>query len=168
MCDPVTIGVTMMAAGQAVGMYSQYQSAMYNADVADQNAKIEGRLSKDAIARGTIEEKQHRQRILQEKGAQSAALAANGVDLASGSAIDMLSDTAATGELEALTIRSNANREAWGHKVNAMNYKAKSKLTRQEGRFGLFSSALTSVGGGMMGGANGGGYVGFAKGFAGA
>ena len=46
-------------------------------------------------------------------------MAANGVDLSSGSPLDILGDTAMYGELDALTIRSNAEREAYGYRVQS-------------------------------------------------
>ncbi len=37
------------------------------------------------------------------------------------------------GELDALTIRSNARREAWGYQVNAEDLKRRGEIARKEG-----------------------------------
>lgn len=103
--------------------YSQQKQAAaqqdYQAQVAVNNQKIAEVKAQDAINRGQLEERKHRVQIAQLMGTQRATSAASGVLVDEGSALDIVSDTAAIGELEALTIRSNAEREALGFRQQA-------------------------------------------------
>ena len=49
-------------------------------------------------------------------------------------AADVQADTAHQGELDALTLRTNAAREAWGYQVEAGDIRKRAQITRQEGR----------------------------------
>jgi hypothetical protein len=66
-------------------------------------------------------------------GAQRAGIAAGNIDVGYGSAVDVQADAAHLGELDALTIRNNAQREAWGFKVEAIDTRQRAKITRKEG-----------------------------------
>jgi hypothetical protein len=107
----------------AVSAYSaqQAQSAQvkYQAQVANNNKKIAEIKAVDAVERGQLEERKHRIQIAQIMGEQRAGAAGRGVLVDAGSAQDIAEDTAAVGELEALTIRSNAEREALGFRQQA-------------------------------------------------
>lgn len=52
-------------------------------------------------------------------GAQRASMAAQGIDISSGSAADVISNDQRTGAIEAMTIRNNAAREALGLRKQA-------------------------------------------------
>jgi hypothetical protein len=140
MCDPAT---ALVVASTAVTAYGQYEQGEYQSKVARNNAIIQDRLAKDAVKRGEVSEQRHRLKVAQMKGKQRAKLAASGVDLSSGSASQILTDTAEFGELDALTIRSNAEREAFGYQVKGSNYLAESELARSEGRYGAASTILS-------------------------
>jgi hypothetical protein len=90
------------------------------------NQAVADLMADDARKRGEIAEARQREKTRQILGTQTAKLAAQGTDL-SGSALDILGDTAASGELDALTVRSNAAREAWGHRVKATDYAAQAQ-----------------------------------------
>jgi hypothetical protein len=75
--------------------------------------------ARDAIDRGQAAEDAHRRKVAQFAGKQRATMGASGVELTSGSFADVLQDTAMLGELDALTIRSNAQREAYGYQSQA-------------------------------------------------
>ncbi len=73
--------------------------------------------------------------------------------MGSGSALDILGDTAALGELDALTIRSNAERESYEQRVVASNLKANAGMKRMgadnaiiAGKIGARTSLLTGAG----------------------
>lgn len=134
MCDlgiALTIGSTLLGAAGAVQQGQATAAANnYNAKVQDMNAQLSERRAKDAIDRGTKEEQRKRQQVAGIKGQQQAAMAANGVDLTFGSPLDTLTDTAVMGELDALTIRTNANREAYDYKVDAVNKRSGATMSR--------------------------------------
>lgn len=131
----LTLGSTALS---AMGSIQQGQaaaaSANYNAKVADMNAQISDRRARDALERGKVEEQKKRTQAQQVLGQQRAAMAANGVDIGFGSPLDTLVDTATLGEVDALTIRSNAAREAYDFKVQAANGRADANLSRMSAK----------------------------------
>lgn len=149
----LTIGSTIMG---GVGAIQQGQaasaSAKYNAQVADMNAKMADRAAKDALERGAMEEQKQRQKTAQIMGQQTAAMAANGVDIGFGSPLDLLVDTATLGELDALTIRTNAYREDRDLRQQGENYRGQAAMNRSQAssaRTGGYLGAMgTFLGGG--------------------
>lgn len=155
MCDLVTammIGSTVMGGvSQIQAGKAQAAASNYNAKVAEMNATLADRRARDAIDRGAKEEQRKRMEIAQLQGQQRAALAANGLDLSFGSPLDTLVDTAMMGELDALTIRTNAAREAYDQDVQGTNLRADATLSRMNAsaaRTGGYLGAVGSVLGG--------------------
>jgi hypothetical protein len=103
------------------------------ADLADYNAAVATMQSQDAIARGVEQENKYRTQVRGIIGQQRAGIAANNIDVAFGSAVDVQGDAAFLGELDALTIRTNAAREAWGYDVQAEDLHARATIARQTG-----------------------------------
>jgi len=95
--------------------------ARYQAQVAAQNQELMQQEAADAIQRGQVAEESRRRLTAQQIGQQQAGLAAQGTDL-EGSPSDILGDTAAAGELEALNIRSQAARQAYEHQIASVGY----------------------------------------------
>lgn len=139
MCEPISLtaalslGATALSTGMGVvGMIGQQQAqaqaasaaqaqARYQAQVAQQNQALAERQQADALQRGQVAEENRRRVIAQQIGQQRAALAGQGTDF-TGSETDILGDTAAAGELDARTLRSNAAREAYGYEVQGLGY----------------------------------------------
>jgi hypothetical protein len=125
--------------------------ANYAAKVAEVNKQTSLYAADDARKRGAAAEEQQRLKTKQLAGRQRAVLAANGVELSSGSPLDVLTDTASVGELDALTVRGNANREALGYEAQARNYGYDANLDRMRAQAaataGPISAAGTLIGG---------------------
>ena len=83
-------------------------------------------------------------------GKQRAAFAANNIDSSSGTALDLISETAQFGEEDALAIRANAARDAWGFRTQGMNYRAQGTLARAQAR-NQGTATLLSTGAQMAG-----------------
>lgn len=109
------------------------EAANSQADLADANAAIADLQAADAITRGADEESRFRTLVRGAIGTQRVGFAASNVNVAVGSAVDVQADAAMLGELDALTIRTNAAREAWGYKVQAYDYRKRGEITRKEG-----------------------------------
>lgn len=122
------------AAGAIQQGQAQKRQANYQAAVERNNAQIAGWQAEDATKRGAIEEQRQRLATAKLRGSQRAGMASNGIEISSGSPLDVLMDTAQLGELDALTIRSNAEREAYGLRTQQSNLTAQSGLTRMAGR----------------------------------
>ncbi len=112
---------------------AERRAAESSAALADYNAAVADIQARDATQRGTEEESKFRQGVDVLIGSQRAGFAAAGVDVGFGSAVDVQADAALLGELDALTIRTNAAREAWGYKVEATDLRERARIAREEG-----------------------------------
>lgn len=136
MCE-LTAATVLAGASLGLGAMSAYQQSQatkasmeYQSAVARNNAITSEYQAEDAIKRGQTAEEQQRRKTMMLKGTQTARLAANGIDISEGSALQILSDTDWMGEQDALTVRDNANREAWGYRVQAQNATSNSTMLR--------------------------------------
>lgn len=119
--------------------------AVYQAQVARQNEAVAQRQAADALQRGLVAEMSRRTQLRQQLGSQLARLAGQGTDL-EGSPADILGDTAAAGEQDAMTLRSNASREAYGYRLRAMGFGGEAALLAA--RTGNAASAGSTLGAG--------------------
>lgn len=124
----IKAGKAAKAAGKAqkAASESEAQLAEFNASVADLQET-------DALQRGQEDENRFRMGVRGMIGSQRAAIAGSGVDVGFGSAVDVQTDAAFLGELDALTIRTNAAREAWGYKVQGQDLRKRAEIARKEG-----------------------------------
>ena len=111
----------------------QQEAANDQASLSDYNAEVADLQAQDALARGDLAEQRFRTGIKGIIGSQRAAQAASNVDVGFGSALDVQADAAYLGELDALTIRTNAAREAWGYKVEGEDLRRQAEITRKTG-----------------------------------
>lgn len=144
-------GTILQAFGQMAGGNSE--SAMYKYQAAvDRNNKIMADWqAQDAIARGQEEESKQRMKINMLKSDQRTAFADRGIDLGSESVANTVADTAFLGEIDALTIRSNAEREAYGYKQQGSNYAASATMNTMAAKnaksAGMINATSTILGG---------------------
>lgn len=122
-----------------VGAYGAYQtgqaekaSSLYNARISQQNAAIATQNMNIAGQAGAAQAGMSEQRTRATTGAIKANQAASGIDVNSGSAVAVQSSASELGELDALTIRSNATREAYGYEQQAHSLNAQSNLDKFE------------------------------------
>ncbi len=140
MCDPVTaIMAAASAASTGLGILQQTQRAgaqradlgwlaaqqRYEADVAEARAR-------QAEQQGEAEADKARQKAALQAGRSRARFAAQGTDL-SGSPLDLLGDIAASGEEDALSLRYQAMRDAWEHRVQGTRRLAEAGRYDEEG-----------------------------------
>jgi hypothetical protein len=131
-----------MTAGSvsAAGSLSEGNAA---AATGEYNARIAENEAVDALSRGSNEEARYRRDIAQLAGAQNAFFGAGNVTR-SGTALDLISDTAYLGEQDALTIRENARRAAEGKRSEAQGLRMQGRLAKRNSRFRAGASLLTS------------------------
>lgn len=110
------------------------EGAELNAGVDEFNARLFESSAADAVTRGHETEKRFRTQIKSLIGTQRVSYAAQGVDVSDGSALEVQMDTAKQGEFDALTIRVNAAREAWGYNVQAEGFRLQADRTRKLGK----------------------------------
>lgn len=153
-----TIATAASAVGGVVGAVGAYQqsqaasnAAKYNAQVSTQNATLAQRNASISAQSGEAQVGMQQQKTRATLGAIKANQAASGLDVNSGSAVDVRSSASELGELDALTVRSNAMREAFGYRTQSTNYKAQSTLDQYQAEnadtAGIIGAGSTFLGG---------------------
>ncbi len=132
------IGGGIQAAGQ-IGQGKQDEAT------AETNRRLAEAQANDALLRGTKDEARYRRVIAQVAGQQRADFGARNVAV-SGTPLDILSDTAKIGEEDALTIRNNAAREAWGYRNQASEASRWGANQRANSQGAAIGTLLTSGG----------------------
>lgn len=119
----------LQAAGVATTAMGAYKTANankaalnYEAAVAQNNAQIANYQANLAEADGAVQENNIELKEAATLGDQRAALAANGVDLGSGSPNEILTTTKFMGNRDVLTMRDNYARQAWAYRNQASGY----------------------------------------------
>lgn len=137
--------LALTAANTINSAITQKRQGDYEGQVADTNAALARQQGADAIARGNEAANRSQLGTRQLIGAQRSAIAANGVDVGSGTAADLQSDAAGIGALDALALKNNAAREAFGYSVDAMNQTSRGQMARAAGRNAMRSTLLTGA-----------------------
>jgi hypothetical protein len=127
------------ASAVAAADESQAELSDYNANVAKQQAQ-------DALDVGAQQENQYRTQVRTLIGSQRAGFAANNVDVGFGSAVDTTADAAKLGELDALQIRTNAARQAWGFNVQAQDLTTEAGIQRKQGAAAIAAGNAQATG----------------------
>ena len=109
------------------------RAAEKQADLSEYNAAVAELQAKDALTRGDLEAGRFRARTRALVGEQRVGIAAGNIDVGYGSAVDVQADATFLGELDALTVRTNAAREAWGYRVEATDLEMQADIQRAEG-----------------------------------
>lgn len=177
MCAPVAVvaavaSAAVATAGSVISGIGQAQQYRYQAQIADQNAKLANDQARDSIEQTTQEALRARRAQGQTEGQQTAAMAANGVDLGFGSAVDVIKDTRMLGAEDVGQIYKGGNERTRGFDINAWNYKSQAAANRAKASGamlqGIMGGVASALGGasqvaGMTGGGSkanfGGGHV---------
>lgn len=138
--DPISLTMMGMAvAGGAIAAKSKMDSAgaqasnaAYQAQVAENNAKVADQNAALETQSGEIQATNYGLKTRAKVGATTAQQGASGVDLNTGSSVDVRAGESELGALDALTIRSNAARRAYGYTVAATGDRAQSGLLSTE------------------------------------
>lgn len=118
-----TIGAGLNYFGQQKQAHNLEQQGWMEKELFGKNAALAEEQAADATARGREAELRQRFRMRQLVGAQNTAFAGQGVDISVGSPVDVKTGDQAIGEMDALTIRENAAREAMGFRKQAEIYR---------------------------------------------
>jgi hypothetical protein len=114
------------------------------------NAKQLREAAEEARKRGNLVASRHLNRAAKVKGATRAALAAQGIDVGSGSAERAQDEIGALSEIDASEIRMNAYREAFGYRSKALNeiYEARvqQRADRAKAKSILTSATASAIG----------------------
>ena len=137
--DPATLAIAATvgsSAIQGIGAIQSSQaaaaSAGYNAKVAGQNAQLATQNASFAGAQGEQEVGIQGAKNKAQIGAITANQGASGVDVNTGSSVNVRQSAAEVGMLNALNIRSNAAKSAYGYQVQSASDTAQAALYRSQ------------------------------------
>jgi len=140
------IGGVQQAAGQRAAASASAQSYGYQATIADNNAR-KAKQNADWVGRqGDIEATTEGLKTGAEVSAMKAKQGASGVDVNTGSAVAARDAAARIGAINALTIKSNRAREAWGYNVDSTNEELQGDLYRKAGVNAGVAGQIASTG----------------------
>lgn len=128
-------GTILDAVAQKKAGTAAKELAEFNADIADRQAA-------DALVVGREEENRFRAGVRGLIGRQKAGFAGQNIDLGVGTPVDVVADSAFIGELDVITIKTNAARAAWGYTVQAENFRRGGNAATTSANFNVASSIL--------------------------
>lgn len=156
MCEPMTLALAasaVSAAGSIYGGLAANAQGKYASAVAEQNAGLANEQARDAKERGQKDAQLLYRKYSQLKGQQQAGMAANGIDTAFGSALDVQRDTAMMASEDADALHRNTAAEMKGFEINAANFRSQAQASRMQGKNALVGS-LFQAGGSLLDGAS--------------
>lgn len=123
----------------------------YESTIANTNAKLAQLQSKQTLEAGDIEASRKDLQTQQAVGSARAAQGASGIDVASGSSALVRNAIQSTGTQDELTIRSNAQKQAWGYQTEALEDTFKGQFAQQtasvESEQSLLNGGLKAISG---------------------
>lgn len=153
MCHPAiaAVGLGLQLLGSQQEAQASATEAGFERAVALSNARVARQAAKDTTIAGHEAEEAYLNRVKGLTGTQRATFGANGVEQ-SGTALDVMAESAGQGAADASRIRSNAIREAWGYETEAQNQDARASFAKYAGkaakRGGILTGGAQLLGGG--------------------
>lgn len=151
------VGQVLSAGAQVLGAVAQYGNSNYQAAIANNNAVIAGYNAKEAADAGQIAAQTQSMRGADLLGKVKASQAANGVDVNSGSAVDVQVGAREESVFNANTTEHNALLQAYGYRVQQQSDLAQAKLDQAQGTQELVGGIL-GASGSLISGANATGF----------
>jgi hypothetical protein len=143
----VNAGLSLLGASQESEAIKQ--EAQFRQQQLEFNRRIAGVRAADAIKRGGEAVGDYKIQAEKLKGSQVAALAAQGIEIDSGSAAEIRYETDKQIDTDIMRIKNNAWREAWGYKVEANNLSIESEMTgmsaKNRSQATLLSGSLSAI-----------------------
>lgn len=133
------ISTALSTAGGVLSGISAYQQGMFQKSVAEQNEQISLQNQRTALEAGNTQESLQRLRTGQMVGREVAGAAAQGIDVGTGSPLAVQAATKLGGDMDALMIRYNAARQAYGYTVQADQFKDQATIAGRAAVGGLVS-----------------------------
>ena len=130
------VGTGVAAAGAIQQGKTQGEIAQFNTDTAKFQAD-------DAAKKGLVDEENQLAKVKQIRAQQEVVMGAGNLDPTSGTAAQVLDQTTKMGTLDALTLRTNAARQAWGYTTQATNSELQGSMARTAGYFGAAGTLLS-------------------------
>lgn len=146
----------LMVASAVVGAAGSISSGMaaknaadYQAQVASNNATVAAQNAEYALKAGSAQAENQSRKGAANLGRIKTAIAAGGVDVNSGSALDTQVGQRETNQLDTETVMNNAQLQAYGYRTQQTNFEAESKLDTMKGE-AAEKSAYLKAGGDLL------------------
>ncbi|ARS27612.1 hypothetical protein [Sphingomonas sp. KC8] len=124
MADPITIGImALQAAGPIMQGQADYKAGMANARAADANAQ-------QAEVSGVMEEAEIRRRSRMAQGDAISEMGAGGIQLGTGTALEVLRESAINAEFDVLASRYTSSSQARAYRADASASRSAAKSAR--------------------------------------
>lgn len=123
---------------QAERSKSKYEQTVRNANASTLRLQAE-----DAISRGSEAASGVRRGAASVRGQQATGYAGQGVDVGSGTAATIQAESSAVGEIDAINVKNNAWREAWGLRAQASEEERLGRLAKLESKNKRRQSLIT-------------------------
>lgn len=150
----VMLGATgLQAYGQFYQGQAAAQAAQYNSNIAAQNAAIQKQNAVIAGQAGAQQATMQGMKTRAQVGATQANQGASSITVNKGSAADTVTSERELGLLDAIQVRNNATKHAYGYEVQSANDMAESKLKSFESSTDKTMSYLNAAGT-LLGGAS--------------
>lgn len=137
-----TLGTVATVGGGLVSAYAQMQNAKAASSAANATAAAQEEASRQAIEQGEQESDRKRRAGAALASENTAAMAANGVDVTGSHALDILDDSRFLVEEDAFTIRENARRSAGNMAQQAANSRTEASSQKSAAFFQPVSTLL--------------------------
>lgn len=148
-------GLILNGLGDVQAGNAEANADKYNATIFGQNAQQELENASFVAQAGEINAAASEQKTRAELGSIKANQGASGITIGTGSSANVQASAAQVGMLDAMTIRSNAARAAYGHQVGSVNEAARAELLKSEAKnakqAGYMGAATTVLGGAARG-----------------
>lgn len=135
-------GAAAGGASGVIGGLSAYQTGKaqqevynYNASVAERNAELARQQGLDEAA----EQRRQTKRLIAQQNNTFGAL---GLTSGTGTALDLVSESAYMGELNALTAKYNRDLEAWNYDTEAISLRYQGEVAASKGKMGLITGLV--------------------------
>lgn len=148
-----SIPAVLSVGSSLLGASAKSSEANYQAQVAANNATIARQNAAYASASGSEQATEESLKGAAVGGRIKASQAANGIDVNSGSAVDVQVSQREASKLDTLNVENNALLQAYGYKVQATNFDAEAKLDKTESS-DAWIEGLTGGAGGLLGNAS--------------
>jgi hypothetical protein len=155
MCEPTTIALALSATATVAQGFSAKQKGKFDFGVAKFNARQLENEATQTKNVGVEEENRKRRQTAELLSRQRVQLAAQGVELGSGSAEQLQQNTIDLGEVDALRVRSNFELQAQSREDQAGLTLAQGKAAKSAGNRAFLTSLVTAGGTALIGGGGG-------------
>ncbi len=159
MCLPMAaVAGPLMIASSLVGAAGAIQQGAYaskvarnQATVAQYNKELSREGAEDAIARGQDDQRKLGREVASRVGSQTARIAANNVDVTTGSAARVIEDTEMLGAEDSAAISENVRRQVRSQQIDAWGFESAKRAAKSEASqaktAAAFGAASTIMGG---------------------